>query len=60
MIRRLFWMLVGAVAGVTGYRRVARLARAIQPRADRGARRKGWTTAEAEKWLGPYLDYETG
>jgi 5-methyltetrahydrofolate--homocysteine methyltransferase len=24
------------------------------------ARRKGWTTAEAEKWLGPYLDYETG
>jgi 5-methyltetrahydrofolate--homocysteine methyltransferase len=24
------------------------------------ARRKGWTMAEAEKWLGPYLDYETG
>jgi 5-methyltetrahydrofolate--homocysteine methyltransferase len=23
------------------------------------ARRKGWTVAEAEKWLGPYLDYET-
>jgi 5-methyltetrahydrofolate--homocysteine methyltransferase len=22
------------------------------------ARRKGWTVAEAEKWLGPYLDYE--
>lgn len=43
MIRRLVWMLVGAVAGVTGYRRVARLARAIQPWADRGARRKGWT-----------------
>jgi len=24
------------------------------------ARRKGWTVAEAERWLGPYLDYETG
>jgi 5-methyltetrahydrofolate--homocysteine methyltransferase len=24
------------------------------------ARRKGWAVAEAERWLGPYLDYETG
>jgi 5-methyltetrahydrofolate--homocysteine methyltransferase len=24
------------------------------------ARRKGWTIAEAEKWLGPYLEYEVG
>jgi len=24
------------------------------------AERKGWTVAEAEKWLGPYLDYESG
>jgi len=24
------------------------------------ARRKGWTLAEAEKWLGPYLDYDKG
>ena len=24
------------------------------------ARRKGWSVAEAEKWLGPYLDYDTG
>ena len=23
------------------------------------AGRKGWTVAEAERWLGPYLDYET-
>ncbi len=23
------------------------------------ARRKGWTVSEAEKWLGPYLDYDT-
>jgi hypothetical protein len=42
MIRRLFWMTLGAVAGVTGYRRVSRLARAIQPWADRGGRRDGW------------------
>jgi 5-methyltetrahydrofolate--homocysteine methyltransferase len=24
------------------------------------AARKAWTIAEAERWLGPYLDYETG
>ena len=24
------------------------------------ARRKGWAIAEAEKWLGPYLDYDKG
>jgi 5-methyltetrahydrofolate--homocysteine methyltransferase len=24
------------------------------------ARRKGWTLVEAEKWLGPYLDYDKG
>ena len=24
------------------------------------ARRKGWTLAEAERWLGPYLDYDAG
>jgi 5-methyltetrahydrofolate--homocysteine methyltransferase len=24
------------------------------------ARRKGWPVPEAERWLGPYLDYETG
>lgn len=33
MIRRLFWMTVGAVLGVTGYRRVSQLARAVRPRA---------------------------
>jgi hypothetical protein len=29
MIRRLFWMIAGALLGVTGYRRVSRLARAV-------------------------------
>jgi hypothetical protein len=40
MIRRLFWMTIGAVAGVTGYRRLSRLARALQPQA-RGRNRPG-------------------
>jgi hypothetical protein len=31
MIRRGFWLLLGAVLGVTGYRRVSRLARAFAP-----------------------------
>ena len=29
MIRRLFWMTAGALLGVTGYRRVSRVARAV-------------------------------
>ena len=29
MIRRLFWMVAGALLGVSGYRRVSRLARAV-------------------------------
>ena len=29
MIRRVFWMIAGALLGVTGYRRVSRLARAV-------------------------------
>ncbi len=36
MIRRLFWMIVGALLGVTGYRRVSQLARSIRP----GTRRR--------------------
>lgn len=37
MIRRLFWLVAGAVLGVSGYRRASRLARAIRPVAGRGA-----------------------
>jgi hypothetical protein len=39
VIRRLFWMTVGAAAGVTGYRRVSQLAQAVNPGARRRARR---------------------
>jgi hypothetical protein len=40
MIRRLLWMVLGAVLGVTGYRRLSRLARAVAP-AGRRSRRPG-------------------
>jgi len=36
MIRRLFWMIAGALLGVTGYRRVSRLARAVAAGRRRG------------------------
>jgi hypothetical protein len=39
VIRRLFWMTIGAVAGVTGYRRLSQLAQAMNPSARRRARR---------------------
>jgi hypothetical protein len=31
MIRRGFWLLLGAVLGVTGYRRLSRVAKALLP-----------------------------
>jgi hypothetical protein len=37
LIRRLFWMIAGALLGVTGYRRVSRLARAVAVGRRRGA-----------------------
>jgi hypothetical protein len=39
MIRRLFWMIAGALLGVTGYRRVSRLARAVAVGRRRGEAR---------------------
>jgi len=37
MTRRLAWVIVGALLGVTGYRRVRRVACAIRPGGRRGA-----------------------
>ncbi len=34
MIRRMTWLAVGAVLGVTGYRRLARAAKSLLPHAD--------------------------
>jgi hypothetical protein len=44
MIRRGFWFALGAVLGITGYRRVTRAARALLPEGERVgqlARRNG-------------------
>jgi hypothetical protein len=44
MIRRGFWFTLGAVLGITGYRRVTRAAKALLPEGDRVgqlARRNG-------------------
>jgi len=49
VIRRLFWMIVGAVLGVTGYRRVSQLARSVRPGARHVAapwRPRGGTLAD--------------
>jgi len=52
MMRRLFWAIVGALLGVTGYRRVVRLGRAVGMGGRRGAPagkrrsrgfKRGWT-----------------
>jgi len=38
LIRRLFWVTVGALVGVTGYRRLTRMARVVGAGGRRGAR----------------------
>jgi hypothetical protein len=53
MMRRLFWMVAGALLGVTGYRRVRRLARALTAGGRRGAARGrardvAWTLRAAQ------------
>jgi hypothetical protein len=49
MIRRLFWMIVGALLGVTGYRRVSRLARTVTLRGPAPGRARGqdWASGAA-------------
>jgi hypothetical protein len=38
MIRRLFWLVAGVLLGVTGYRRITRLARVLTPGSPGGRR----------------------
>jgi hypothetical protein len=49
MIRRLFWMVVGALLGVTGYRRISRLARTVTLRGPAPGRARGqdWAAGAA-------------
>jgi hypothetical protein len=51
MIRRLFWMVAGALLGVSGYRRVSRLARAVTAPAARQPGRRGGGRARGH-WAG--------
>jgi hypothetical protein len=46
MMRRMFWIIVGALLGVTGYRRVSRLARAVTP----GGRRDRREVPRTQDW----------
>jgi len=69
VIRRLFWLVAGALLGVTGYRRATRLARSLRPGsaarpADRSAARPtaravaavlGPGPAPARDGVGPFL-----
>ena len=61
VIRRLFWLLAGALLGVTGYRRATRLARSLRPgSAARPAARAvaavlGPGLAPARDGVGPFL-----
>ena len=51
MIRRLFWLIAGVLLGVTGYRRVSRLARAVAPGGPRRQARRGTGAASpAGSW----------
>jgi hypothetical protein len=52
MMRRLFWLTLGAAAGVTGYRRLTRLIQAMHPLAGRGSRR-AWLAGRAAAGAGP-------
>ncbi len=50
MIRRMFWLIIGAVLGVAGYRRVSRLARTVTLGGRRGATPAGGGTQGS--WMG--------
>lgn len=58
MIRRLFWLLLGAVLGITGYRRVTALARSVSPAtAARGLTR---FAADVREGMDLYLQRQPG
>ena len=52
VIRRLFWLLAGALLGVTGYRRATRLARSLRPGSPARGPRRG-RRARARPGPGP-------
>jgi hypothetical protein len=58
MIRRLFWLTLGAVLGVAGYRRLTALARAVSP----GARARGLTrfAGDVREGMQLYMERQPG
>lgn len=58
MIRRLFWLVLGAVLGVAGYRRLTALARSVSP-AER-ARGLGRFAADVREGMQLYMERQPG
>jgi hypothetical protein len=58
MIRRLFWLVLGAVLGVTGYRRATALARSLRP-APRPGGLAGFA-ADVREGMAVYLQRQAG
>ena len=58
MIRRLFWLVLGAVLGVAGYRRLTALARSVSP-AGR-ARALGRFAADVREGMQLYMERQPG
>jgi hypothetical protein len=57
-MRRMFWLSVGAVLGVTGYRRVTALARSVRPEPQRNTL-TGFA-ADVREGMAIYMDRQAG
>ena len=57
-MRRMFWLSVGAVLGVTGYRRVTALARSLRPQPPQGSL-TGFA-ADVREGMALYMDRQAG
>ena len=53
-MRRMFWVSVGAIIGVTGYRRVTALARSLRPQPPQGS--LAGFTADVREGMALYMD----
>jgi hypothetical protein len=58
MIRRLFWLSLGAALGVAGYRRAASLARTLNPA--RGADSLAGFAADVREGMALYMERHSG
>ena len=58
MIRRLFWLMLGAVLGVTGYRKATALARSLRP-APRPSALAGFA-ADVREGMALYMERHPG